>query len=223
MTIESQAATLTLEEQLQGVRNHIASVAPGAAVEAIQTDIDKLIQSGIAEGALKVGQTAPDFTLTNVQGQPVKLSDKLAQGPVVLVFYRGEWCPYCNLTLRTNQKDLSRFQELGAQLVAVSPQTADHSLAVATKNELTFEVLNDRNNNVAREYGLVFKVGEDLRPHLSGLGADVPTFDGEDSWELPIPGVYVIGQDGLVRLAHVDPDFRNRPEPEQLLAALRQA
>ncbi len=223
MTIESQAATLTLEEQLQGVRNHIASVAPGAAVEAIQTDIDKLIQSGIAEGALKVGQTAPDFTLTNVQGQPVKLSDKLAQGPVVLVFYRGEWCPYCNLTLRTYQKDLSRFQELGAQLVAVSPQTADHSLAVATKNELTFEVLNDRNNNVAREYGLVFKVGEDLRPHLSGLGADVPTFDGEDSWELPIPGVYVIGQDGLVRLAHVDPDFRNRPEPEQLLAALRQA
>lgn len=212
--------TQTLNEGLYGVRDYLAQVAPAPAIAAIQADLEELQAAGTAANALKTGEKAPDFTLPNVKEEDVTLADLLEKGQVVLVFYRGEWCPYCNLTLKTYQGALAQFEAHNARLVAVSPQTPDHSLSVAQKNELSFEVLSDQGNRVARQYGLVFQVGSDLRPHLSGLGADVPTFNGEDSWELPIPGIYVIGQDGVVKSAFVDPDFRNRPEVSQIIAAL---
>jgi peroxiredoxin len=160
---------------------------------------------------------APDFTLSNVDGQPVTLSALLLHGPVVLTFYRGEWCPYCNLQLRAYQAILPQIQELGASLVAISPQTPDNSLTTADKKGLTFPVLSDLGNAVARRYGLVFSVSETLRT----AGAPLPSYNGDESWELPMPGTFVIAQDGIVRLAFVSADWTKRLEPAAILDGVR--
>jgi peroxiredoxin len=141
----------------------------------------------------------------------------LKQGPVVLTFYRGDWCPYCNLQLRAYQAILPRIRELGANLVAISPQTPDNSLSTAEKKGLTFPVLSDGGNAVARRYGLVFSLSETLRT----TGANLPSFNGDDSWDLPMPGTFVIAPDGTVRLAFVDADWTRRLEPAAILDALQ--
>ena len=136
---------------------------------------------------------------------------------MVLTFYRGDWCPYCNLQLRAYQAILPLIQELGASLVAVSPQTPDNSLSTAEKKGLTFPVLSDAGNKVARQYGLVFSLSETLRT----VSANLPSFNGDDSWELPIPGTFVIAHDRTVRLAFVDADWTKRLEPAAILDTLR--
>ena len=137
---------------------------------------------------------------------------------MVLTFYRGEWCPYCNLQLRAYQAILPQVQELGASLVAVLPQIPDHSLSTAEKKDLRFPVLSDSGNVVARRYGLVFAVSERLRQ----AGAHLPTYNGDASWELPMPGTFVIAPDGVVRLAFVDADWTKRLEPMEILETLHQ-
>ena len=181
-------------------------------------EIEALVRSGIAASGLRAGVLAPDFTLPNVDGRPVTLYALLAQGPVVLTFYRGEWCPYCNLQLRAYQAGLPQIRELGARLVAVSPQTPDNSLTTAEKKGLTFPVLSDAGNAVARRYGLVFSLSQTLR----AVSADLPAYNGDDSWELPMPGTFVIAPDGTVQLAFVDVDWTRRLEPAAILDALRQ-
>jgi peroxiredoxin len=128
-----------------------------------------------------------------------------------------KWCPYCNLQLRAYQAILPRIRELGATLVAVSPQTPDNSLTTAEQKGLTFPVLSDAGNEVARRYGLVFSLSETLR----AMSADLPAYNGDSSWELPMPGTFVIAPDGTVRLAFVDADWTRRLEPAAILGALR--
>ncbi len=158
MTVEA-TVKVTLEQQLLATRAYMASVAPAEALNVIEKDIEWLTQTDAARSVLGEGAIAPDFSLPNIKGQNITLANLVAKGPVVLVFYRGEWCRYCNVALRNYQAILSQIQELGATLVAVSPQTPDHSLSLAEKAELRFEVLSDKGNQVARSYGLVFQVG----------------------------------------------------------------
>ena len=141
-------------------------------------------------------------------------------GPVVLVFYRGGWCPYCNLQLRAFQAVLDGLHEHGATLVAISPQTPDKSLTLAEQAELAFPVLSDVGNAVARRYGLVFALAADDRKLHSGVGIDLTAFNGDDSWELPAPAVYVVDGDGTIRFASVAGDYRWRVGPDEVLAAL---
>jgi peroxiredoxin len=183
-------------------------------------NLDMLIQSGLVEQSIKEGEQAPDFVLPNGRGEETRLSDLLAHGPVVLVFYRGAWCPYCNLALRAYQSILPQMKKLGVSLVAVSPQTPDHSLSLAETLNLEFEVVSDVGNTVARSYGLVFAVSEPLREVYKKIGADLVTYNGDDAWELPLPGSYVIGQDGTIQLAFVDADYTKRLEPAAILEAL---
>jgi peroxiredoxin len=136
---------------------------------------------------------------------------------VLLTFYRGDWCPYCTLQLRAYQAILPQIRELGAGLVAISPQTPDNSLSTAEKKGLTFPVLSDAGNEVARQYGLVFSLSETLRT----VSADLTSYNGDDSWELPMPGTFVIAPDGTVRLAFVDADWTRRLEPAAILDTLR--
>jgi peroxiredoxin len=180
-----------------------------------------LIASGIPEHSVKQGMKAPDFALPNVNGQTVELSQLLAKGPVVLIFYRGGWCPYCNLALRSYQKTLPEIEQLGATLVAVSPQTPDNSLSASEKMSLSFPVLSDSGNVVARSYGLVFTVSSGVQALQKQLGMDLAQVNGSDVWELPIPGSYVIAQDGTIALSFVDPDYTHRLEPSAILEALR--
>lgn len=167
-----------------------------------------------------VGAHAPDFTLPDSTGEHVSLSSLLSRGPVVLAFYRGGWCPHCSTELRAYQARLAEISSLGAALVAVSPQTPDNSLSTREKLELAFPVLSDTGNVVARSYGLVFSLPEELREIYAGFGLDLPTANGDDSFELPLPATYVIDTEGAVVWRHVDADYTKRAEPNDVIAAL---
>ena len=171
--------------------------------------------------AKTAGDRAPDFELPDARGGSVRLAGLRSDGPVVLVFYRGAWCPYCNLQLRAFQAALADIHAAGAALVAISPQTPDNSLTLAEQAELAFPVLSDVGNAVARSYGLVYALGAGDRELHSGVGIDLAAFNGEDSWELPAPAVFVVDGDGTIRYASVAGDYRWRVGPDEVLAALR--
>ena len=171
--------------------------------------------------AKAVGDTAPDFELPDARGGSVTLGRLRCDGPVVLVFYRGAWCPYCNLQLRAFQAALEDIRADGATLVAISPQTPDKSLTLAEQAELAFPVLSDVGNAVARNYGLVFALDTDARELHSGIGIDLTAFNGDDSWELPAPAVFVVDPDGTIGFASVAGDYRWRVGPDEVLKALR--
>jgi peroxiredoxin len=215
-----QAAT-SLQDQLDAFKVQLAGMVPPEVVATIGDDTAALLRSGIAAGILQVGERAPDFALPGATGATVRLGDLLARGPVVVAFYRGDWCPYCNLMLRAYQAIQPELAALGATLVAISPQTPDHSLTTAEKRGLRYLVLSDVGNAVARRYGLVFAVGEAARATYAAIGAGLPAFNGDDSWELPVPGTFVLDRAGTVHLAFADPDFTRRLEPAALLAAVR--
>ncbi len=208
----------SLAEQLEQRKALGASKTPPEVTRLRETETQKLIESGIAEQSLKQGDIAPDFTLPNADGQPVHLSDLLKNGPIIVTFYRGSWCPYCNLQLRAYQIILPELTRLGATLVAISPQTPDASKEIITKGELAFPVLSDIGNYVARTYGLVFTLPETLRPYTANL----PQYNADDSWELPLAGTFVVARDGIIQLAFVDADYTKRLDPSKIINAVTQ-
>ena len=209
----------TLQQQLEALRSKNASVPVAVASAKVVQD---LIASGLADRSIKQGNKAPDFVLPDVRGENVQLSQLLAKGPVVLIFYRGGWCPYCNLALRSYQAILPEIEQAGATLVAVSPQTPDNSLSASEKMELRFPVLSDSGNTVARAYGLVFTEAPEVQSLRLERGVDFSKINGDETGEIPVPGSYVIAQDGTITLAFVDPDFTHRLEPAAILTALEQ-
>ncbi|MEL7504124.1 MAG: peroxiredoxin-like family protein [Cyanobacteria bacterium J06554_6] len=217
-----QTTEKTLADQIQEFRAGFRENVDQAIQDVMNTATDVLEATGIANNALSVGAQAPDFALPNATGTTVKLSELLQQGPVVINFYRGEWCPYCNLELRAFQQLLPEFKQAGAQLVAISPELPDHSLSVTEKNELEFAVLSDVGNKVAKDYGLVFTLDPTLRPIYEKFGIDVPASNGDDSYELPMPATYVIDQSGNIRFAFADADYTKRAEPQAVLAVVKQ-
>lgn len=211
----------TLAQQLQQQREKSAQKIPADVRRVMKAKTEELAHSGLIEKSLKVGDKAPDFELPNVTGKMVRLSELLQRGPVVLAFYRGGWCPYCNLELRALQKTLPEIEKLSAQLVAISPQTPDSSLSTKQKDELTFQVLSDKHNAVARQFGLVFTLPEEIRTIYKGFGHDLAARNGDDSFELPFPATYVIGKDRIIRFTFVNADYTKRAEPSDILAVLR--
>ena len=195
--------------------------APAEIHPIMERATAELIASGAASKALKVGDKAPLFTLKDPDGNPVSSADLLAKGPLVLTFYRGVWCPYCNMELQALQAFLPTLQEAGANLVAISPQIAANSRKSVRTNDLTFPILSDTHNDVADAFGLRFALPDYLIELYKNLRNDLPTFNDDPSWTLPMPARYVIGQDGVIRYAEVNPDYTQRPEPEAMLAAIR--
>jgi len=189
------------------------------AAAMTQADLD-LSASGILDRALKAGDRAPHFTLPHSTGGVMSLAGAIKNGPVVLSFYRGGWCPYCNLELRALQKALPDFTALGTSLIAVSPQTPDQSLSTAEKNNLAFAVLSDTSSSIAKAYGIAFNLAEELRPIYTKFGQALPDRNGDGSWVLRLPATYVIDRDGIIAFAYVDVDFRNRLEPATITATL---
>jgi peroxiredoxin len=173
--------------------------------------------------ALGVGDTAPDFELPDPSGRRVRLSDLLRSGPVVVAFYRGSWCPFCNTELRGLQLALPQIEAARARLVAVSPQTADSSVTIRDRQRLTYPVLSDAGNHVARTFGLVFRVGPDVRDRYREAGIDLARSNGDDSWELPVPATYVVAPDGTITYAFVEADYSRRAAPADVVAALQAA
>lgn len=210
-----------LEQQLAAFKAEFARTAPAGRAALYEAKIEELRASFALQAAIGVGAQAPDFTLPDAQGKPLSLSCLLRSGPAVVVFYRGGWCPYCNLQLRAYQAVLPDIIALGARLVAISPQLPDGSLSTAEANQLRFDVLSDVGNAVARRFGLVYALPEELRAALRSNNKALPGINGDESWELPVPAVYVIARDGRVGLAAIDVDYRNRLAPEAILAALQ--
>jgi peroxiredoxin len=198
----------SLPQQLDALRASARSTLPAALQQELLSPIEYLMVSDAQSHALKEGEQVPDFTLFDALGNSVTLSHLLKQGPVVITFYRGAWCPYCNLQLRAYQRIL--------------PQTPDHSLTLAEKRALTFAVLSDGGNQVARKYGLVFPIDEAVRATYRQVGANLPEYNGDGSWELPMPGTFLVDQSGTVRLAFVDPAFTHRLDPSIIIARLKE-
>jgi peroxiredoxin len=210
-----------LKTQIAELDRSLPPLAPEQS-RLLEQAARELALSGITELVLKSGAQAPGFTLPNAVGRPVTLVAALEKGPVVVTFYRGIWCPYCSLQLRAYQKVLPDIIRLGASLLAVSPQNPDKSQATLLKNFLQYEVLSDLGNAVARQFGLVYQVPEWVRPSYLSFGTNLPEFNGDSSWELPIPGTFVIGKERRILLACADSDPRKRLEPAAILEALGQ-
>jgi peroxiredoxin len=212
-----------LKAHLDAFREDWTSSAPPERVRVYEESIDRLRDSGVAQQALNVGDQAPAFELPNASGDIVSLAELLKRGPVVLTWYRGGWCPYCNIALYFWQKEaLSEIEALGGTLVAISPETPDNSLTTTQKNNLKFEVLSDAGNKVARDYGLVFKLPDEVLEQMRGR-IDLNNYYGDQQQnELPIPATYLINTAGVIRFALVDPDYRKRAEPADVIRALRQ-
>jgi peroxiredoxin len=188
-----------------------------AVIEAANEGIER---SGVAPG-VAVGEPAPTFRLPSPTGAPVSLTSRLEQGPVVVSFYRGEWCPYCNTELRALQTALPRITALGACLIAISPQRPDDALSVTEKHQLAFDVLSDADQQVIRAYRLQYSFPSDLKDlYLKAFKNDISAENADGTWNLPIPATFVIDRAGVVRARHVAVDYRTRMEPDEIIAAL---
>ncbi|GMQ87296.1 MAG: peroxiredoxin-like family protein [Gammaproteobacteria bacterium] len=211
----------TLNMQTQQALQDFVSALPEDQQKTISSAFEELMSSNVAADAKTTGDKAPDFELSNVRGDTLNIRDALAEGPVVLSFYRGSWCPFCNLELNALQQQLPAIHECGARLIAVSPEKPDSSLTHAEKLNLEFDVLSDAGNRVAGAYGLIMTVPESMRPLYLQWGIDLPAANGDDSHQLPVPATYVIDRNGIIQAAHVDKDYTKRMEPEAIVAALK--
>ena len=172
--------------------------------------------------ALALNQNAPNFELSNQHGQSVQLTELLAKGPVVITFYRGSWCPYCNLQLKALQSRLPEIHALGAQLVAISPQVPDGSMSENEISNMDFVVLSDQNADVAASYGVAWKVPEFLLEHMRvDRGLDLESLNNGNGSILPIPATFVLNSEGKITWRYVDVDYRTRSEPEDIINALK--
>lgn len=217
----SRTASTSLTDATVALRAQLQAALGAETLAPFDTDAEAMVADGVGSGAPSVGATAPHFTLPDVHGTNRALGDLLTAGPVVLVFYRGAWCPYCNLQLHAFQESLAEIEAAGATLVAVSPQTPDNSLSFAEKEGLGFTVLSDAHNTIARSYGLVFRQAEAPTATQRRLGIDLADVNGDDSYELPAAATFVIDTDGVVRFSSVSADYRWRVGPAEVLAALR--
>ena len=171
---------------------------------------------------IKVGEKAPDFVLDNALGKSVNLKDKLKGGPVVLVFYRGAWCPFCNMHLHTLQQNLPEFKKYGAQLITITPQTPDKSVEQFKEKGYPFEVLSDLDSKVMKDYKLYFELPADLVEVYKNHGLDIEAFNGKGRNVLPVPGSFVIDRNGVVRAMQADTDYMKRMEPSAIIDALKE-
>lgn len=182
--------------------------------------IDDIRAQGVADRALSVGAPAPTFTLPDAHGRDVRLADLLPAGPVVITFYRGGWCPYCNLELRAYAERMSAFDAAGVQVVAISPQLPDESLTQVERDELPFMVLSDRNNAAAATFGIVHAVPAELETVYIGSGHDVAGKNGQVSGQvsLPLPATFIVDRSGIIRFVAVSADYTDRADPDEVLA-----
>lgn len=215
------ASDLSLQGKLDAFKAEFETrLAPPAVLAIMHRVTNELIASGQAQRALKAGDRAPDFDLPDSEGKTVSSRDLLAKGPIVLTFYRGFWCPYCNFDLAALELARPEIEKRGAQLVAVSQQTAANSRKSQRANKLGFPILGDRGGALAQQFGVRWDVPDDLKQVHKQVGADLEAFNGDDSWTLPMPARYVIGQDGVIAYSEVNPDYTRRPEPSDVFPVL---
>jgi peroxiredoxin len=216
---------MKLQDKLDAMREDFENgrfplVPTSDQLETMQRATQSLIDSGQADDALKAGDTAPEFTLQDADGNSVSSRVLLARGPLVATFYRGVWCPYCNYDLQALEEVRFEIEARGASLVAISPQTPTNSRKSQRDNKLGFPILSDAGAAVAAAFGLRFALPADLIEVYTQFGNDLPKINDDPAWVLPMPARYVIETDGVIAYAEVNPDYTRRPDPSELLPVL---
>ncbi|HEX2580659.1 MAG TPA: peroxiredoxin-like family protein [Dongiaceae bacterium] len=211
---------MSLTQEIEKFKQEMAQVIHADAMAIIQKAQEELVAAGTGAGALRQGDQAKDAVLSDIEGRPVRLSDLWKNQPVVLVFYRGGWCPFCNLELQAYQRAVPEFQKAGVAIAAISPERAEHGRATRDKHTLSFPLLTDTDNQAARLYGLLFDVPAMLKPIYQKFGVDLMLHNTTGAWSLPVPGTFAIAKGGKIERALVDVNYTNRLEPGEALAAL---
>ncbi|WP_458627557.1 peroxiredoxin-like family protein [Winogradskyella sp. PC D3.3] len=218
--MDNNKNTGELDVLLDEVRKASAAKFTDETKKIYADGITSVANSGVLHSALNVGDKAPNFTLKNALNEAVTLFDQLKNGPVVLTWYRGGWCPYCNITLHALQEKLPDFKNEGATLLALTPELPDNSLSTSEKNNLEFTVLSDLGNTIGKEYGVVYTLTDDVaKSYNAGFGLNEQ--NGDTSNELPLAATYVIDTNGIIAYAFLDADYTARAEPLEILSALR--
>ena len=227
MTLQETLASiaksgLPLQGKLDVLTFEFEAAVPPAVSEALHRGTKELIASGAQNRALKAGDIAPEFTLPDADGNSISSKALIAKRPLVVTFYRGVWCPYCNFDLSALEEAWSEIEARGASLVAISEQTAANSRKSQRQNGLGFPIIGDHGGEISAQFGVRWTLPDYLREVHKVLGADPTQFNGEDSWTLPMPARYVIAQDGAIAYAEVNADYSRRPEPSNLFPVLEQ-
>ena len=211
---------MSLKAQIDAYNVQKDAKLPADVLALMNTTNEELIAQHIKDNALQIGQKVENFSLTNHNGENIELADLLKKGPVIISFYRGGWCPYCNLELKALNNYLPQFKTQSAQLVAISPQLPDETLSTAQKNDLEFDVLCDVSNKVAEQFGLLFTLDERIQALYTQFGIDFEHYYGDKSFKLPLPATYVINQEGVITYAFLSEDYTLRAEPIDVMTAL---
>ncbi|KHM46573.1 MULTISPECIES: peroxiredoxin-like family protein [Pseudoalteromonas] len=211
---------MSLKAQIDAYNVQKDAKLPADVLALMNTTNEELIAQHIKDNALQIGQKVENFSLANHNGENIELADLLKKGPVIISFYRGGWCPYCNLELKALNDYLPQFKTQSAQLVAISPQLPDETLSTAQKNDLEFDVLCDVSNKVAEQFGLLFTLDERIQALYTQFGIDFEHYYGDKSFKLPLPATYVINQEGVITYAFLSEDYTLRAEPIDVMTAL---
>ncbi len=209
-----------LQDQLDEITANTRQLVQPERLATGERFVEELLLSGVESKIIPVGSKAPLFDLLDFTGKQVRSSDLLALGPLIVSFFRGRWCPYCATELEAWRELHNEVRERGALLVAISPQTARHNDFTADQHSLTFPVLSDPGCEVAASFGLAYMVPPHMQKHYRSILVNIPFVNGDDQWRLPLPGTFVVGQDGTVLYAEAHADFRVRPEPLAVIETL---
>lgn len=206
--------------QIEQLNDELSSQLPQEVLSAFGSSIEDLKTKNIEKSSIQIGEQIPEFSLPNVYAKKVNSTEILKNGKIILAFYRGSWCPYCNLELKALQDNISRIKEKNAVLIAISPQSPDHSLAMVEKNNLEFEMLTDHNNDFAKKLGIVFQLQDFVLPYYQNLGIDLAIFNKNNENTLPVPAVFVVDENSKVLYKFLDVNYMNRVNVEELIQVL---
>ncbi|MEL7124147.1 MAG: peroxiredoxin-like family protein [Bacteroidota bacterium] len=213
---------MDFQKKLESIKNRIEGNLPPAYLKIMHKATHDLEQSGITEKVLKVGEKAPSFELVNQDGETVSSDSLLEKGMLVLTFYRGVWCPYCNADLANLKKYVPEIAETGAILIGISPELPQFLKKIITMQKLNFDILHDEKNTLASQFGLKFYYPQDLKElYRDKFNINLEVQQGNDEWALPMPARFIVDQQGIIRYAESKADYRNRPNPDELIAALK--
>lgn len=208
----------TLSETLAALRQELSVLERGLYDELVR----RLTETATVEGAIKRGDVFPEFALPDTDGRFALLSELLNLGPLVINFYRGQWCPFCSATIEAMSAAAPAISAAGATVIGISPELGHLSFSPGHRRDLNFTMLCDLDNGVALQCGLLFRLTDDIIQDYVADGCDLAQVNGNGSWFVPIPASYIVMPDGVVSWAYVNPDFRYRMDPEEILRALEE-
>lgn len=215
-----QKAPVPLSKELTALQEQYKKTLPPEMSLVMEKGIQQVGASPVMKAAKKTGDQAPDFMLPSSAGPYVQLKERLAQGPVVIVWYRGGWCPYCNLQLASWERHVKDLQDAGGQLIAISPELPDSAMSTAERHKADFTVLSDTGAVVARSYGLVYALPEEVAK-IYAQALNLEAYNGNKRMEMPLSATYVIDKDGVIRYSFLEADYRKRAEPSEVIEAVK--